>query len=247
MIQILKLSIKDFLSKKYIALSIIPLIVCIVLFGVFLYLGGNELLDALAKSIDSGDFSFLNKYPLIAEILSYTAIKWLVGFIFYTLGAFFVLILSVFVASIVAGFLTPVIVNDLNEKYYRRVRNNEISALKALKISIIEILKFCGIFIICLPLLFVPIINLFIINVPLFYLYYKFLLIDIGSNTLDELNFKIFYRKGGGYKFLSVCSIFYILCLIPLVGFFAQLFFVIFLSHLVMSNEKNYFLRLKDI
>ena len=88
-------------------------------------------------------------------------------------------------------------------------------------------------------LLFVPVINLFIINVPFFYIYYKLVLIDVASNALSAKSFERSYKMGGGYKFALSAFIFYLLCLIPLVGLFFQLFFIIFLTHVVLIDEST--------
>ena len=63
------------------------------------------------------------------------------------------------------------------------------------------------------------------------------MLIDIASNTSDSLIFEIDMQKGGGVKFFSASVLFYILTLVPFVGLFLQIFFVIFLSHILL--EKN--------
>lgn len=243
--KILKLAIKDFLTAKMLILSLLPLIFCLLTFGVILYFSGAEIFEILSEISASGDISSLsqNAYPILTKILTFWLTKWLIMALFYTAGTFLVLIFSVFCAAFIAGFLTPIIVKDINQKYYQRSLNNDVSTLKIFKISLVEILKFLAILIICVPFLFVPILNLFIINVPFFYIYYKFMLIDIGSNALNSEKFHFFYKKGGGYKFLFSTFCFYLLCLIPFVAIFAQLFFVIFLSHLVLVNEKNYFLR----
>ena len=97
--------------------------------------------------------------------------------------------------------------------------------------------KFILIFLICIPLLFIPVVNLFILNLPFFYLFYRLILIDIASNTSDSLIFEIDLQKGGGIKFFSASVLFYIITLIPFVGLFLQIYFVIFLSHVLL--EKN--------
>ena len=101
----------------------------------------------------------------------------------------------------------------------------------------VEIMKFLGILLVCLPLLFVPFVNFFIINVPFFYIYYKLLLIDVGSNTLDSDKFELALLEGGGVKFVVFTLLFYLISLVPLVGLFFQLYFVIVLSHLFYQRE----------
>lgn len=236
MIKIFNLSIKDFLSKKYILLSILPFIFSLLIMGVIAYFGGYELHDVLLKSGENSGYAFFNsaKYPKIFE-----SINWLIGILISISGVFLVIVFSILIASIVAGFLTPIITKDINKKYYNIDKKNEVSTLRIIKISIIEFFKFLGILLICLPFLMVPIINLFVITIPFFYIYYKFLLIDVASNALDATKFEFSYKNGGGYSFMFASFIFYLVCLIPLAGILFQLFFVIYLTHLTYQKEQK--------
>ena len=238
--KIFDISIKDFLTKKFVLLSLLPLLISIFIVGLITFFGGREFFEILKSGIENNDFTLLQNYPFLAKVLNYGISKWLIGAIFYIAGTFFVLMLSVIIALIVAGFLTPVVTKEINSRHYNFQRSDEVSFLKITKIMMIEIFKFIGILLICLVFYFVPILNLFIINVPFFYIFYKFLLIDVASNTLNSQRFFIVYKKGGGYKFIFSCFLFYLLCLIPLVGLFFQLFFVIFLSHILYSGELKF-------
>ena len=141
------------------------------------------------------------------------------------------------IALIVAGFLTPVVAKEINKRHYNYVLKSEASTARVLKVMMVEIVKFLGILLVCLPLLFVPFVNFFIINVPFFYIYYKLLLIDVGSNTLDSDKFELALLEGGGVKFIAFTLLFYLISLVPLVGLFFQLYFVIVLSHLFYQRE----------
>lgn len=239
MIEIFRISLKDFLSKKFLTLSFLPLIISIFILGCFLFFGANELYNALKEGASSGDFSFLDedRFPLIAKILSYKITIWIITALFYMTGSFLVLMISVFIALIVAGFLTPVISQEINKRHYQTPLNSEVSMIRSLKLMAVEIFKFLGILIITLPFLFVPIVNLFVINIPFFYIYYKFLLIDVASSSLSSEKFELFYKKGGGYLFITATFCFYLISLIPLVGLFLQLFFIIYLTHVTYRNK----------
>ena len=202
--------------------------------------GGREIYEALSVGASSGDFGFLDeeKFPLIAKILSFAATKWVISALFYVAGSFLVLILSVFIALIVAGFLTPVVANEIKRRHYRNLEISEISTARSIKLIGAVLLKFTAISLISLPFLFVPILNLFIIQLPFFYLYYALLLVDVGSNTLSEKRFELVWMEGGGYEYKFTALIFYLLCLIPLVGLFLQIFFVIYFSHFFFQKER---------
>lgn len=241
MVNVFFVSLKDFLTKKFIILSLLPLLVSLLVFGGFIIFGGNELFSILSEGAKSGDYSFLNEaeYPLVTKILTYAITKWIIGALFYVAGTFLVLMLSVFTALLVAGFLTPIVTKDINLKYYNIERSSEVSFLRVTKLMGFDLLKFIGILLLCLPFLFVPLVNLFVINIPFFYLYYKFILVDVASNALNASQFEYTYKKGGGYSFIFACLGFYILCLVPLVGLLLQLFFVIYLTHILYIKEQK--------
>lgn len=236
MVEIFNLSIKDFLTKKFITLSFLPLILSLILLGWAAMYFGNEFYESLEFSLSSGELLNKDEHPFIAWLLAFSLTKWLIGVLFYTLGAFFVIILSLGIALVVVGFLTPIATKEV-ANHYQINTSNLPSFGRVMALMTKEFLIFLLIFVISLLFLLLPVINIFVLNVPLFYLYYKFMLIDVASNTLNRDEFKKFYKKGGGYKFTFTCFVFYLISLIPLAGLFLQLFFVIFLSHIVYRNQ----------
>lgn len=242
-----KLSIKDFLTPKFLGLSFLPFIISVVLLAIFMIYGGSELFDVLSNGAKTGDFSFLDeeRFPLIAKLLAFSVTKWLISALFYFAGTFLVIILSLLIATIVVGFITPVVTKVINQKYYNITKNSEASFSRVSILMVKEIGIFVLLLLICLPFLFVPIINLFIIHIPFFYIYYKFMLIDVASNTLNKDRFEIIYKKGGGYDFTFLTFIFYLISLIPFLGIFLQIFFVINLSHNLYQKEKYFIAKYK--
>lgn len=239
MIKILQLSLKEFLTKKFILLSILPLIISVLTLSGFLIFGGIEFFNILSEGAKNGDFSFIdaNKYPFLVKILAFSLTKWLLMALFYIMGTFFVLLISLFIAVIVAGFLTPIATKHLNEKYYHYNLSKEVNFLRIAKLTFIIFLKFILFLLISIPFLFIPLINVFVINIVFFYLYYKFMLLDVGSNALNENDFEILWLKDGENDFKLSCLLFYLISLIPLIGLFLQLFFVIFLSNLIYKKH----------
>ncbi|ASM39839.1 EI24 domain-containing protein [Campylobacter sp. RM12327] len=239
MIKIFQISLREFLTKKFILLSTLPLIVSVLILGGFLIFGGIEFFSMLNDGAKSGDFSFIDEaqYPLLTSILAFALTKWLIIAIFYMIGVFFVVIISVVIALIVAGFLTPIATNHLNKKYYHYDRLQGISFFKTSKLMMIILLKFCIFLLISIPFLFIPVINVIVVNIPFFYLYYKFMLLDVGSNSLNKNDFEILWLRDGGNEFKLSCLVFYIVSLVPLLGLFLQLFFVIFLSNLIYKKH----------
>ncbi|ARR00137.1 EI24 domain-containing protein [Campylobacter porcelli] len=231
---VIKRSFADFLSLRFILLSILPLVVSLASLIGLVVLFGDDIFAAFAKpqiqTYASGD-------GFIAWLISLSLVQFIITSSFYVISIFLAIILSVAIAAVITGFLTPYIVKFINQKYYNYNTTPEPSNIRVLNLIFITFIKFILIFLICIPLLFIPVINLFILNLPFFYLFYRLMLIDVASNTSDRLIFEVDLQKGGGVKFFSASVIFYIITLIPFVGLFSQIFFVIFLSHLLL--EKN--------
>ena len=115
---ILRLSLKDLFTPKFIALSILPLVFSALIIAAITMFGGRELYEALNAAIP-GEAGALSEYSMLAKILSLGIAKWLIGAIFYAVGAYLVVMLSVFCALAVAGFLTPMIAREINRRHYR--------------------------------------------------------------------------------------------------------------------------------
>ena len=78
---ILRLSIKDLFTPKFIALSILPLVFSALIITAIAMFGGRELYEALNAAIPS-DSGALAEYPMVTKILSLGIAKWLIGAIF---------------------------------------------------------------------------------------------------------------------------------------------------------------------
>jgi len=95
---ILRLSLKDLFTPKFIALSILPLVFSALIIAAIAMFGGRELYEALNAAIP-GEAGALSEHPMPAKILSLGIVKWLIGAIFYAVGAYLIVILSVFARS----------------------------------------------------------------------------------------------------------------------------------------------------
>jgi putative membrane protein len=232
MIELFSIAFKDFLTKKFIILSILPLVGSLIILSSFMVLGGNELYK-VAVSNTSGD----NYFSTIAIILNFSFVKWLISTFFYTVGAYFVLMVSIFIAMFIVGFLTPIIVAEINRRHYHINNLAQIPTFTILKLICIVFLKFMVLFFISLLFLVIPVINLFVIQIPFFYLYYSLTFIDVASNTLRKSKFELYLLDFGGIKFKIVSLLFYILCLIPFVGLIGQIYFIIYFSHFFLQKE----------
>lgn len=232
MIDIFTLSIKDFWTKKFILLSIFPLILTLIFFSITLNFAFSEFGVFLTDSINS----YIINYPIIYDFFNSEIIKWILSAILYAFTAYLVVVVSLFFTLIIVGFLTPIVVDEINKRHYKLDLKDKAKTALVFRKMATEFFKFIGILLVCLPLIFIPFLNFLFAIVPFFYIYYKFLLIDISSNILNEIKFNICYIEGGKFSFALACFFFYILSLVPFVGLFFQLFFMIFLTHLIFKN-----------
>ncbi len=229
-------SLKDYLSPKYLGLSFATLLIPMILLGWALFYGGGEIIEILSEGAKTGGFDFIDatEHPFLVKILQFSLVKWLVVTFFYTIGGLFAVLLSLLIAMVVLGFLTPSVVKALHVKYYKHITLYPLKNKEIFKLMLITILKFVLLFFICLPFVFIP----FVINIPFFYLFYKFLIIDVGSNIVNMQELKEFERKNF-FKILAISSIFFFLSLVPVLGIFIQLFFVIYFTHFFFNRTSG--------
>ncbi|DAB35370.1 MAG TPA: hypothetical protein CFH82_00530 [Sulfurospirillum sp. UBA12182] len=231
-------TLRDFFSKRFIFLSLAPFFIpLVILFGVFYY-GGSEFWTLLLQGSQSGDFSFLdeNAHPILAFLLGFSVVHWILITLLGVFGTIGVVLLSLVIAMVVVGFLTPSVVKIIREKHYVHVKPVKPDNLfKSLSSMGLIFVKFLALFLVCLPFLLLPFISFFILNIPFFYLFYKFMLYDILSCGISEQAHQIVHENSVYLVF--VLLIFFSLSLIPLFGLLLQLFFVIYLTHFIFSKS----------
>ena len=139
MINLLRLGFKDFFTAKFIALSILPLCLSIFSLTWLTIWGGGEIFDLLSDSAKNENFAFLEPNSTLSfiaiKILSFSATKWIVSILFYILSTFLTIIVSIVIALVVAGFLTPVVAKEINKRHYNYVLKSEVSTARVLKVN----------------------------------------------------------------------------------------------------------------
>ncbi len=232
-------SIKDFLTFRILLLSTLPFLISFLIFGSLFLYGGSEFIDFL-KASNEGNFANIDPqiHPIVNYILTLAFVKWIFVTFFYLFGTFLILLLSIIIGVVVVGFFTPYIVKIIHQKYYQNFQRDEINFKKVLWIYIKIFFVFIFLSIVAIPLLIVPGVNLFIFNIPFYYLFHNLLVVDVGSNIENIQRFKLITQK---YKkeFISATFLSYLLSLIPIIGLFLQPLFVIFLTHLFFEKSKE--------
>ena len=237
--ELFKKSISDFLSAKLLLISIVPFLISFVLF-LYLYLGvGGDAIETFKQSIENGVVPFLDPdaHPILTYILTIGVFKWLFSLFFYLVGALAVVLLSVVVAVVVVGFFTPYIVKVIREKHYPDfVIKNENFTIGVTIWHFVKVFSiFILLFLVALPFLFIPGINFFAINIPFYYLFHNFLVLDVGSSINSKEEFKKVSKKHK-LLFRSTTLSLYGFSLIPLVSMIFQVLFVIILAHQFFSK-----------
>ncbi|MDR0467602.1 MAG: EI24 domain-containing protein [Campylobacteraceae bacterium] len=232
---ILAKSFKDFFSPKFLALSFTPLIVALVVLSILMFIGVSEIVDIIREGAKSGDFSFIDEssYPIITKILSFAVVHWIIAMLFYTFGIFLVIIFSIIIAVLTLGFLTPYVVKVLHTKHYSHLPlpKDTLPIPKMVLITVFIFIKFLALLLICLPIIFVPVLHL----TPFYYLFHKLITFDVASSIFSASSYNEALRSHGWQMvFITLC--FFVLMLIPVIGLFLQLFFVIYLTHYLFSK-----------
>lgn len=250
----LSLSIKDLFSATMIKYSILPFVVSMLIMYILFFLIAGVGLDQLGTmDVASTQTTIENGIPhtdSFAATLEGTAIikflmgsaltSWIASFLVYTIGSFLTLYLSIFIALIVIGFLTPLILKEIQRRHYSDVEMIGYSNIfAALFLTLKWAFTMMILFIVLIPIYFIPILNVIAFNLPLYYFFHKMLTYDVASTicTKEEaVKIKFFHASTLRLKTLGL----YLISLIPFVVFFASVFYVIYLGH-------SYFIELRKM
>ena len=251
-IEIIIKSIKDFFTSPMLKIALVPLIVTmIILYAMFFAAAdfGITALQQIAESSQNGQevvidenapFYFVWATYLIVFLFKYSFTSWLAGILFYTIGTVIILQASVILSIIVIGFLTPMILDILHKKYYSHLTLNGYGSLFApvwvlFKSGLMMIL----LFIILVPVYFVPVLNIIALALPLYYFFHKLLNFDVSSTILSKQEYKEIYEKNGNSFRLRTLFLYFI-SMIPFATLFTAVYYIIYLGH-------GYFIKLEEL
>ncbi len=242
---ILSKSLKDLFTAKMLQYSILPFVLSmIVLYILFFVVAGIGLDQLGTMTVESSQMSIENGVPhtesfsatledtaIIKFLMSSALTSWIASFLVYTIGGFITLYASIFVAVLIIGFLTHSILYEIKIRHYDDVEMIGYSnAIEGIVLTIKWALVMVVLFIVFVPLYFIPVINVIAFNFPLYYFFHKMITYDVSSNicTKEEaMKIKFFHGSTLRMKTLAL----YLLSLIPFVIFFASVFYVIYLGH----------------
>ncbi|MDF1884007.1 EI24 domain-containing protein [Sulfurimonas sp. SAG-AH-194-C21] len=241
----LALSLKDLFTGKMIKYSLLPFILSMIILYILFFVVAGIGLDALGSmQVSSTETTMVNGVQntdtfqatlegtaLIKWLMSSAITSWIATFLVYTIGSFLTLYFSIFVALIIVGFLTPTILRELQRRHYSDVKMIGHSNLaEALFLTIKWALTMLIMFIVFIPLYFIPLVNIVAFNLPLYYFFHKMMTYDVGSTICtkeENMKIKFFHATTLRLKTLGL----YLISLIPFVIFFASVFYIIYLGH----------------
>lgn len=241
--QVIGLSVKDFFTKSMLKIAILPLIFTMIIMLLLFYSAagyGFEALQLFIEQSQNGQETAIDQNApfyivwtmyVIAFLFKYSITSWLVGFLVYTVGTIFVMMFSVLLTILIIGFLTPMILKVLQKRHYSHLEINGFGTLLSpLWVAFKSILIMFLLFILFIPLYFIPIINLIAINLPIYYFFHKLLTFDVASTILTEDEYKLIHaKKAGAFRFRTL--LLYFLSMIPSIMLFSAVFYIIYLGH----------------
>ncbi len=242
------LSIDDFFTPQMLKYAILPFIITIIVMYIIFFTIAGIGLDQFGSfgsmDIQSTQTTIQNGIPhtetitaqlegsaIIQFLMSYTITAWIATFLVYAIGGFFTLYLSIFVAVLVIGFLTPYILKVLQQRHYQDVEMIGYSNIfESLFLVLKWTLTMIALFFLLIPFYFFPLVNIIAFNLPLYYFFHKMMTFDIASNiTTREEDNQIKYYNGNMLKLKTVTL--YLISLVPFAIFFGAIFYVIYLGH----------------
>lgn len=246
-INLLKLSIKDYFSKPMLSIVMYPLIGSAIVLYIMFFSIADFGLDRLADTqlqIEQHQTQVINGEIVETEVkqsytgnsildflLQYTITSWIVSFLVYTIGLFAIGYISIFISLLIVGLLTPRILAIIHRKHYPSIVVDGYGTViggiwKLIKTAFVMVV----LFFMLIPLYFIPIINIFAINLPFYYFFHKMLHYDVGSTIMQKENFyKIYYFNKSSMRLKTLFL--YSISLIPFVAFFIAVFYIIYLGH----------------
>ncbi len=257
-IKLLKTSINDYLTKDILKILLYPLIGSIIVLYIAFFALADMGLDTLEQTkieIDQQHTTVENGVTdtqtthesytgssIMDFLLKHTLTSWIVSFLVYTVGLFAIGYMSIFITLLIIGLLTPKILAIIHKRHYSHLKingyGNLLNGLSKLFTSAVVMIV---LFLLLVPFYFIPLINIFAINLPFFYFFHKMLHFDVGSTLLTKEQFSLIYYKNR-YPMRYRTLFLYVISLVPFAAFFISVFYIVYLGHayfIQMEEENN--------
>lgn len=250
-------SIQDFFTKEMIKLALYPFVITIIIFYALFFTAADFGLNALQDSsihIEQSQTQIINGVQeqtsieetyeggnaIIEFLLKNSITSWLIGFVIYTVGGIAVMMLSVFIAIFIIGFLTPTILSILIKRHYPQIElNDETNWLEIVWTPIKHTFVMLALFILFIPLYFIPFLNIIAFNLPFYYFFHKLLTFDVTS-TIKMQPREYYQLKAQESNQIRLRTLLlYFISMVPFIALFAAVFFIIYLGRGYMESLVN--------
>lgn len=252
-IDILSRSLKDFLTPKMLKIALVPLIVTMILIYSLFFAAADFGITALQQAAEASQngqeviidenapFYFVWATYLIVFLFKYSFTSWIAAFLLYTIGSIIVLQASVILTLVVIGFLTPMILGVVHKRHYSHLTlHGHGSLLSPLWVLFKSSLMMIFLFILLIPVYFIPLLNIIAFALPLYYFFHKLLNHDVASTLLSDEEYKKIYKKEAN-AFRGRTLFLYLVSMIPFITLFTAVFYIIYLGHAYLIKlEKLY-------
>ncbi|WP_210396801.1 EI24 domain-containing protein [Motiliproteus sediminis] len=242
--------LNDFFTAPLLITSLFPLFaVCIAVITLFTFSYDslqsliNSTADEGLRSVQAWFEGALGTHGIISAIFHSRYLASLSVFIVYTGLAFVAFYASIAVSLCLLGLITPLIVRTVIRRHYPAFASDSFGNIATSLLYMAVVVAFCTLLlVICLPLYLIPVVGFFLFHFITYLLFKKLLLRDIASNITSKDSYKKIKAVNRG-SLHGYALLFYLIATIPLVGLFAQVFFVAALSHFFIRQA----IRLKQL
>lgn len=228
MLAIFVKSLRDFVRPKILFISLLPITLAALFWAAIFYLFHAQIDAALEKLLES--------IPFISVEWARNALEWVGGiFIYYEL--------LIITAVMIVGLIADTVVGMVNARSYQLEKTGFGSLMGSMLISLRSNLYFLLLFVLFLPTLFIPGVNIIVhlflwlvlIRMPLFY--------DSVAMIANREEYQILRTQNRWQRFivgLSSASLF----LIPVIGVFVYVLQLLFFAHFNLQRLSMLRLRL---
>ncbi len=241
-------SVRDYFTAPMLKLALLPFLITGVLLTGLFFATADFGLDAFKSSVlhiqssevvmqdgqvvqnNENDATYTGS-GIVNFLLTNSVSSWMIGFLYYVIGFFGAAMLSIAVALVIVGFLTPKILRNLHERSYPDVEMKHYGNIFITVWVVLKNILVTGLlFILLIPLYFIPVVNVVALNYPLYYIFRRMLEFDITSELMDREEFEeIHYKERHRLSFRMI--LLYLLSLIPLMGLVIPVFYIIYLGN----------------
>ena len=152
----------------------------------------------------------------------------------------YILLATTILIMAIIGFLTPMILKILHKKYYSHLELHGYGTwFSPIWVLTKSSFMMIFLFVILIPVYFVPVLNIIAFSIPFYYFFHKLLNFDVSSTILSAEQYKIIYEKEANNFRLRTLFLYFI-SMIPFATLFTAVYYIIYLGH-------SYFVKLEEL